>query len=77
MKRLRRFMKIQGWQTLYPEPRTTVSDPSKYKYPYLLRDLNTERRNQVWAIDITYVSMRKRFMYLCAIIDVHTRFVIG
>jgi len=77
MKRLRRLMKIQGWQTLYPEPRTTLSDPSKYKYPYLLRDLKTERRNQVWAIDINYVPMRKGFMYLCAIIDVHTRFVVG
>jgi putative transposase len=77
MKRLHRLMKVQGWQTLYPEPRTTLSDPSKYKYPYLLRDLKTERRNQVWAIDITYVPMRKGFMYLCAIIDVHTRFVVG
>ena len=45
MKRLRRLMKIQGWQTLYPEPRTTLSDPSKYNYLYLLRDLKTERRN--------------------------------
>jgi putative transposase len=42
-----------------------------------LRDLKTERRNQVWAIDINYVPMRKGFMYLCAIIDVHTRFVVG
>lgn len=77
MKRLRRLMKIQGWQTLYPEPKTTLSDPTKYKYPYLLRDLKTERRNQVWAIDITYIPMRKGFMYLCAIIDLHTRYVVG
>ena len=77
MKRLRRLMKIQGWQTLYPEPRTTFSDPLKYKYPYLLRDLKIERRNQVWEIDITYVPMQKGFMYLCAIIDVNTRYVVG
>ena len=77
IKRLRRLMKIQGWQTIYPAPRTSVSDPTKYKYPYLLRDLTIDRRNQVWAIDITYVPMRKGFMYLCAIIDVYSRFVVG
>jgi putative transposase len=77
MKRLRRLMSIQGWRTLYPQPRTSVSDPAKYKYPYLLKDLKIERRNQVWEIDITYVPMQKGFMYLCAIIDVHTRYVVG
>ena len=70
-------MSIQGWRTLYPQPRTSVSDPAKYKYPYLLKDLKIERRNQVWEIDITYVPMQKGFMYLCAIIDVHTRYVVG
>ena len=77
MKRLRRLMDIQGWRTLYQEPRTTVSDPTKYKYPYLLKELKIERRNQVWALDITYLPMRKGFMYLCAIIDIHTRYVVG
>lgn len=76
-KRLRRLMRIQGWQTLYPTPRTTRIDPAAYKYPYLLRDLTIERKNQVWAIDITYLPMKHGFMYLCAIIDVHTRFVVG
>lgn len=76
-KRLRRLMRLQGWQTLYPAPRTTKSDPAAYKYPYLLGDLQVEHRNQVWAIDITYVPMQKGFMYLCAIIDLHTRFVVG
>jgi putative transposase len=77
MKRLRRLMSIQGWRALYPQPRTSVSDPAKYKYPYLLKDLKIERRNQVWETDITYVPMQKGFMYLCAIIDVHTRYVVG
>jgi putative transposase len=76
-KRTRRLMKLQGWQTLYPMPRTTKVDPAAYKYPYLLRDLQIERKNQVWAIDITYVPMKRGFMYLCALIDVHTRFVVG
>ncbi len=64
-KRLRRLMKLQGWQTLYPKPRTTRSDPAAYKYPYLLSGLAIERRNQVWAVDITYVPMKSGFMYLC------------
>src|SRR5215211_1137829 len=76
-KRLRRLMKLQGWRTLYPMPRTTCADPEAYKYPYLLKDLKIERKNQVWAIDITYVPMKTGFMYLCAVIDVHTRYIVG
>jgi putative transposase len=76
-KRLRRLMKLQGWQTLYPTRKTTRIDPAAYKYPYLLNGLSIERRNQVWAIDITYIAMEKGFMYLCAVIDIHTRYVVG
>lgn len=76
-KRVRRLMKLMGWQTLYCAPRTTRIDPAAYKYPYLLRGLSIERRNQVWAIDITYLPMKNGFMYLCAIIDIHTRYVVG
>jgi putative transposase len=76
-KRLRRLMKVQGWQTIYQPPRTTRADPSAYKYPYLLKGLAVERKNQVWAIDITYLPMKNGFMYLCAVIDLHTRFVVG
>lgn len=76
-KRVRRLMKVMGWQTLYCTPRTTRVDPAAYKYPYLLRGLSIEKRNQVWAIDITYLPMSKGFMYLCAIIDIHTRYVVG
>ena len=76
-KRLRRLMKLQGWQTLYPKPRTTRIDPAAYKYPYLLKDVTIERKNQAWAIDITYVPMKKGFMYLCAVIDLYTRYVVS
>lgn len=76
-KRLRRLMKLMGWQTLYPAPRTTRIDPAAYKYPYLLRELLVQRKNQVWAIDITYLPMKDGFMYLCAVIDIHTRYVVG
>jgi len=76
-KRLRRLMRLQGWQTLYPKPRTTRIDPAAYKYPYLLKNVLIERKNQVWAIDITYVPMKNGFMYLCAVIDLHTRYVVN
>src|SRR5690606_12085449 len=46
-------------------------------YPYLLRDLEISRSNQVWATDITYIPMGKGFMYLCAIIDLHSRYVVN
>lgn len=76
-KRLRRLMKLMGWQTIYPTPRTTRIDPAAYKYPYLLKGLSIERKNHVWAIDITYLPMKNGFMYLCAVIDIHTRYVAG
>jgi putative transposase len=76
-KRLRRLMGVVGWQTLYPEKRTTKIDPAAYKFPYLLRGMHIGRPNQVWAIDITYIPMKKGFMYLFAIIDIYSRFVVG
>lgn len=76
IKRVRRLMKIVNWQTIYREPKTTVSNKTHYKYPYLLRNLTIERCNQVWAMDITYIPMKRGFMYLTAIIDLHSRYVI-
>ncbi len=75
-KRIRRLMKKINWRTIYREPRTTISDKTHYKYPYLLRDLIVERPNQVWAMDITYIPMEKGFMYLSAIIDLHSRYIV-
>lgn len=76
-KRIRRLMKLMGWQTLYRKPNTSWKNKQHAIYPYLLKELTIERNNQVWAIDITYVPMRKGFMYLCAIIDLHTRYVVN
>lgn len=76
-KRVRRLMELMGWQTLYRKPHTSWKDKRHPAYPYLLKDLKIERSNQVWAIDITYVPMRRGFMYLCAIIDLHTRYVVN
>ena len=76
IKWVRRLMKIVNRQTIYREPRTTISDKTHYKYPYLLRGMKIERCNQVWAMDITYIPMTTGFMYLTAIIDLHSRYVV-
>lgn len=77
LKRVCRLMKVLNWRTIYRKPRTTQRNKEHKVYPYLLKNLLIERDNQVWEIDITYVPMRKGFMYLCAIIDVHTRLVVN
>jgi len=77
IKRVRRLMRIVRWCTLYPKKRTTQPDRKALKHPYLLRDLTVDRSNQVWAIDITYVPMKRGYMYLFAIIDLYSRYVVG
>ncbi len=77
VKRVRRLMKLINWRTIYREPKTTIANKLHYKYPYLLKDLKIERVNQVWATDITYVPMKRGFMYLCAIMDLHSRKVLN
>jgi len=71
------LMRIMRIEAVYRKPRTTISDPTKYKYPYLLRKLKITRPNQVWQIDISYIPMARGFMYLCAIIDVYSRYIVG
>jgi putative transposase len=76
-KRVKRLMVLMGWETIYHKRKTSQSNPTHAVYPYLLKGLTIERANQVWSIDITYVPMKKGFMYLCAIIDVYTRYVVN
>ena len=63
--------------TIYRAVRTTIRNKAEYVYPYLLRNLEIEKPNQVWQTDITYIPMAKGFMYLTAIIDVHSRKIMG
>ncbi len=77
VKRLRRLMKIVRWRTIFPKVKTTRADSKAYKFPYLLKGLNITRSNQVWELDITYIPMSHGFMYLFAIIDVYSRYVVG
>lgn len=75
-KRVRRLMRLMGLQALVPHRRTTISAPGQRIYPYLLRDLVIDRPNQVWCTDITYVPMRSGFLYLVAVMDWYSRYVI-
>lgn len=76
-KRVKRLMDLMGWQTIYRRPNTSKPNKQNRIYPYMLKELDINRPNQVWAMDITYVPMRRGFMYLCAILDLHTRFVLN
>jgi putative transposase len=76
-KRIARLMAKMGLQAIYPPPRTTMPNQQHKTYPYLLRGLTIDRPNQVWAADITYVPMWQGFMYLVAIMDWFSRFVVA
>jgi putative transposase len=76
-KRVQRLMQVMGIQAIYPRPKTTVRSPEHKVYPYLLRNLAITRPCQVWSSDITYVPMPRGFMYLVAIIDWYSRYVIA
>jgi len=75
-KRVARLMRLMGLQAIYPGPRTSTAHPQHKKYPYLLRGLSITRPNQVWSADITYIPMPTGFMYLVAVIDWFSRFVL-
>jgi len=75
--KVRRLMQAMRIKAVYCVPRTTVADATKYKFPYLLRDLKIVRRNQVWAVDITYVPIRGGFMYMVAVIDLYSRYILN
>ena len=75
-KRVRRLMQILDWKTIYREPKTTIRNKQHKKYPYLLGGLKINRCNQVWATDITYIPMKTGYMYLMAVVDLHSRYVL-
>ncbi len=76
-KRVKRLMGLMGLEAIHPGPRTTVPNPDHKVYPYLLRGVKVERRDQVWSSDITYIPMHQGFMYLTAVIDWHSRYVLS
>jgi putative transposase len=76
-KRAQRLMRIAGIEALYPKPRLSTPAAGHQIYPYLLRDITIERPNHVWSTDITYIPMRGGFLYLVAIMDWFSRYVLS
>jgi putative transposase len=76
-KRVRRLLRKMGLLALYPKPRLSQAAPGAKVYPYLLRGLVIERVNQVWSTDITYIRLLGGFVYLVAIMDWHSRYVLA
>ena len=76
-KRLPRLMRIMGIAAIYPRKKTSLPGVGHRVYPYLLRGLTVDHANQVWCSDITYIPLRYGFMYLVAVMDWHSRFVLS
>ena len=76
-KRVRRLLRQMGLEAVYPQPKLSQANPEHKIYPYLLRNMPIERCNQVWSTDITYIRMRHGFVYLMAIIDWYSRYVLN
>ena len=76
-KRVQRLMRLMGIEAVYPKPRLSLGGAGHKVYPYLLRNVAIERVNQVWSTDITYIPLPSGFMYLTAVMDWHSRYVLS
>lgn len=76
-KRIQRYMRDMGIQVIYPGPNLSKRNRAQYVYPYLLRNVIPAHPNHIWGIDLTYVAMQGRWMYLTAIIDWYSRKIVG
>ena len=76
-KRVQRLMRLMNLEAIYPKPRTSAPGPGHRIYPYLLRGVAVVRPDQVWSTDITYVPMRRGFLYLTVVLDWYSRFVLS
>ena len=76
-KRVQRLMRAMGLRAIYRRPSTSRRSPENPVYPYLLRNVRITRPNQVWAADITYLPMARGFLYLVAVMDWHSRYVLA
>ena len=76
-KRVRRLLCLMGILAIYPKKSLSVGSRPQNIYPYLLRDIEITRPNQVWSTDISYIPMEGSFVYLYAVIDVYSRFIVG
>lgn len=76
-KRVRRLLRLMRLEAVYQKPNLSQANPEHRVYPYLLRGLAIERRVQVWSTDITYIRLAGGFVYLTAVMDWHSRYVLG
>jgi putative transposase len=76
-KRIQRLMRLMDIEAIYPKPRTTIAREDHRVFPYLLKDVAVVRPNQVWCADITYIPMESGFLYLIAIMDWFSRYVLA
>jgi putative transposase len=76
-KRVKRLMGLMGLEAIHPGPRTTVRNPDHKVYPYLLREVRIDRQDHICSSDITYIPMHHGFMYLTAVIDWYSRYVLS
>jgi putative transposase len=76
-KRIRRLLRLMGLMAIYPKKKLSVPGAGHTIYPYLLRHLKIERVDQVWETDISYIPMQKGFMYMMAVIDVKSRYILN
>jgi putative transposase len=76
-KRVRRLMRLMGLEAIYAKPRLSASGKAHKRYPYLLKDVVTDRADQVWSADITYLRLRGSFLYLVAVLDWFSRYVLS
>ena len=76
-KRVQRLMRLMGLEAVHPKPKLSTAGRGHRIYPYLLRNVSIQRADQVWSTDITYVPLASGFMYLAAIIDWYSRYVLA
>jgi len=76
-KRIRRLMRKMGLEAIYPKKKLSKAHPDHKKYPYLLRDVVIDHSDQVWSVDLTYIRLQHGFVYLCAIMDWYSRYVLA
>jgi putative transposase len=77
VKRSRSLMELMGIEAIYPKPKTSLANAQHKKYPYLLKDKIIQKPNEVWSTDITYIRMKTGWIYLVAIIDWFSRYVLA
>jgi putative transposase len=76
-KRVRRLLRLMGLEAIYPKPKTSLPGVPEQRYPYLLRGVSIDHCNQVWSCDITYIRLARGFVYLMAVIDWFSRYVLS